>query len=116
MIVKENLPKVGKGNERKGVIKRETETGIEICREAETGIEIGKRRGREIETRVVIGITEIGIEITVREGSEAGIEMIMMIISEDGTMRGEIYIYIYSMWLLCSFRRLGNFNQCFKTG
>lgn len=97
MNLKESLPKVGKINERKDMKKRDT--GIGICREAETGIEIKKRKGRETVTGVMTGITEIGIDITVREGSEAGIEMMMMVIFEDGTMKGEILIFFVNAYV-----------------
>ena len=89
-----NLQNVEKGNERKGVIRKGTETGfmIMICEEVETRIEMGVRRGKGNGTGMVIGITEIGIGIAVREGSEPGIET-LMILTGAGTMGGKRIIF-----------------------
>jgi hypothetical protein len=87
--MKENLQKVGRRIEKKGVIRRGTEIGIGteamIGREARTGTEIGK--GTEALTGTVIIEIAPGTGIVVKEGKGSGIEM-MMIFIEAGTMTG----------------------------
>lgn len=100
VIMKESLLKAGRRIEKKGVIRRGT--GIEIGtvigrgietrigREARTGIEIGKGIETETGTGTVIIEIATGIGIVVKEGNEAGIEMMMIIIEVAGTMTGNI--------------------------
>jgi hypothetical protein len=89
--MKENLQKVGRRIEKKGVIRRGTGTEIGIGteamigREARTGTEIGK--GTEALTGTVIIEIAPGTGIVVKEGKGSGIEM-MMIFIEAGTMTG----------------------------
>ncbi|KAJ1400113.1 U2 snRNP auxilliary factor, large subunit, splicing factor, partial [Sesbania bispinosa] len=132
VIMTENLPEAGTRNERKGEkgrekgrrggtgigtrreagtgIQREAGTGTEIGREAKTGNEIGMGRKKGTVTTII----EIDIGIVVREVKGEGIEEMMMIITEAGTMTGNLLSYIRShnfMFKTLAIKRTSGFDM-----